>query len=237
MSSLETPAHAIPPNDILPLVPMPVLLQARHLGFVIDGRTLWQDLDISLRPGERLAVAGASGSGKTLLLRTLAGLEPVQTGELTFHDHPLSDWPMPAYRARVVYVSQRPALPEGRVEAALRVPFQFHIHQHRAFPSGRVRELLAMLGRDEKFLQLRTERLSGGEAQIVTMLRALLIGPDVLLLDEPTASLDDRAVGAIEALVANWLQEQPQRACVWTSHDHQQLQRVSDRVLSLGQVV
>lgn len=236
MSSPETLANTSPANNTSHSVPVPVLLRARQLGFVIDGRTLWQGLDLLLHAGERLAVAGASGSGKTLLLRTLAGLEPVQTGELVFHDRPLSDWPMPAYRARVVYVAQRPALPEGQVDSALRVPFQFHIHRHRAFPANHARDLLAMLGRDEKFLQLRTERLSGGEAQIVAMLRALLIGPDVLLLDEPTASLDDRAVGAIEALVAGWLQEKPQRACVWTSHDREQLQRVSDRVLSLEPV-
>ncbi|HZX70217.1 MAG TPA: ATP-binding cassette domain-containing protein [Rhodanobacter sp.] len=213
-----------------------VLLQARQLGFAVDGRTLWHDLDLTLRVGERLAVAGASGSGKTLLLRTLAGLEPVQTGELIFQDRPLWDWSMPAYRARVVYVPQRPALPEGQVEAALRVPFQFRVHRHQPFPLDRARELLAMLGRDEKFLQQRTERLSGGEAQIVAMLRALLIGPDVLLLDEPTASLDSGAVAAIEKLVTSWLQQQPQRACVWTSHDRDQLQRVSDRVLSLETV-
>ena len=213
-----------------------VLLQARQLGFAVDGRTLWHDLDLTLRVGERLAVAGASGSGKTLLLRTLAGLEPVQTGELIFQDRPLWEWSMPAYRARVVYVPQRPALPEGQVEAALRVPFQFRVHRHQPFPLDRARELLAMLGRDEKFLQQRTERLSGGEAQIVAMLRALLIGPDVLLLDEPTASLDSGAVAAIEKLVTSWLQQQPQRACVWTSHDRDQLQRVSDRVLSLETV-
>lgn len=234
MSQPEISASAIPAHGASPSVL--ALLQARQLGFVIDGRTLWRGLDISLRAGERLAVAGASGSGKTLLLRTLAGLEPVQTGDLIFHGRPLSDWPMPIYRAHVVYVPQRPALPEGRVEAALRVPFQFRTHRHKHFPSDRVRELLALLGRSENFLQQRTERLSGGEAQIVAMLRALLIGSDVLLLDEPTASLDDHAVSAIEALVASWLKEHPHRACVWTSHDHQQLQRVSDRVLALKPV-
>lgn len=216
--------------------PATALLQARQLAFAVDGRTLWHELDLPLYRGERLAVAGESGSGKTLLLRTLAGLEPVQTGELIFQNRPLSDWSMPAYRARVVYVPQRPNLPEGSVEVALRVPFQFRVHRHQPFPSDRALELLAMLGRDENFLQQHTERLSGGEGQIVAMLRALLIGPDVLLLDEPTASLDPRAVSAIETLVENWLQAQPQRACVWTSHDRRQLERISDRVLSLESV-
>ncbi|HEY8587013.1 MAG TPA: ATP-binding cassette domain-containing protein [Rhodanobacter sp.] len=234
MPSPENSASAIPVGD-QPRATT-VLLQARQLGFAVDGRTLWRGLDLTLRAGERLAVAGASGSGKTLLLRTLAGLEPVQCGELIFQDRPLTDWSMPAYRARVVYIPQRPALPEGLVETALRVPFQFRVHRQQPFPLDRAQELLAMLGRDEKFLQQHTERLSGGEGQIVAMLRALLIGPDVLLLDEPTASLDARAVGAIETLVESWLQAHPQRACVWTSHDRNQLQRISDRVLSLEAV-
>ncbi|MEO8984291.1 MAG: ATP-binding cassette domain-containing protein [Rhodanobacter sp.] len=212
------------------------LLQARRLGFSIGDRRLWQGLDLVLHAGERLAVVGASGSGKTVLLRTLAGLEPVQTGELTFRERPLADWSMPAYRAQVVYVPQRPALPEGTVEAALQVPFGFRVHRHLRYPAQGARQLLARLGRDEGFLQQHTDRLSGGEGQIVAMLRALLIAPDVLLLDEPTASLDAQAVAAVETLVDGWLQEQPQRACVWTSHDRQQLQRISDRALVLEPV-
>lgn len=187
-----------------------------------------------LAPGERLAIAGPSGSGKTLLLRTLAALELIQRGEIIFQGRPLGEWSMPVYRGHVVYLPQRPALPEGTVDAALRAPFHFQVRQHRHFPDEQARHLLQMLGRDETFLQQHSERLSGGEAQMVAMTRALLTAPDVLLLDEPTASLDAGAVAAIEQLIANWLQEKPQRACVWTSHDREQLERNSDRILSLA---
>jgi ABC-type uncharacterized transport system, ATPase component len=215
------------------LVAGSVLLQARHLAFHIDSRTLWQDFDLILHAGERLGITGPSGSGKTLLLRTLAGLEPLQSGTLMCGGRALAQWLMPAYRARAVYVPQRPALREGTVEAALRAPFAFRLRQGQAFPDERARALLQAAGRDDRFLAKRAERLSGGEAQIVAMLRALLVAPDVLLLDEPTASLDAGTVGAIEQLVTHWLGAQPGRACVWTSHDRAQLGRVTDRLLSL----
>jgi putative ABC transport system ATP-binding protein len=234
--AMPTPQHSANAtlashSDASPAKP---LLQARGLRFTVGDRVLWRDLDLALAPGERLAVAGPSGSGKTLLLRTLAALEPVQSGEIIFQGRPLADWSMPAYRAHVVYLPQRPALPEGNVETALQLPFHFRVHQNRPFPAEQARELLRMLGRDESFLQQPTERLSGGEAQIVAMLRALLIAPVVLLLDEPTASLDAEAVAAIEKLIANWLKEKPERAFIWTSHDHQQLERISERMLSLA---
>ena len=210
-----------------------VVLQALHLAFHIEGRTLWQNLDLSLHAGERLGITGPSGSGKTLLLRTLAGLEPLQTGELTFDGRPLAHWSMPAYRASVVYVPQRPTLREGTVDATLRAPFAFHLHRNQPFPEARAHTLLQTLGRDDSFLRQRAERLSGGEAQIVAMLRALLIAPEVLLLDEPTASLDAETVAVIEQLISHWIAERPQRACLWTSHDRAQLERVTDRLLTL----
>ena len=209
------------------------ILQAKHLAFHIGDRRLWQNLDLSLHAGERLGITGPSGSGKTLLLRTLAGLEPLQSGELTFGGRALAQWSMPAYRARVVYVPQRPTLREGTVEDVLRAPFAFHLHRSHAFPADRTRTLLQALGRDDSFLRQRAERLSGGEAQIVAMLRALLIDPDVLLLDEPTASLDAETVAIIEQLISHWIAERPERACLWTSHDRAQLERVTDRLLTL----
>lgn len=209
------------------------LMRAQRLAFQIDSRWLWRDLKLTLQPGERLGITGPSGCGKTLLLRTLAGLEPLQQGELDYRGRALTDWPMPAYRAQVAYLPQRPALREGSVEAALRGPFNFHAHAHRPFPLARARDLLAALGREDRFLHQRCERLSGGEAQIVALLRTLLLEPEVLLLDEPTASLDVRTVTAIEQLIGRWMADASERACIWTSHDRVQLQRTCDRLITL----
>lgn len=210
-----------------------VLLEAHGLSFRIDSRILWQGFELTLQAGERLGITGPSGSGKTLLLRALAGLEPLQSGELVFDGRALSRWSMPAYRARVMYVPQRPAWREGTVGAALRTPFAFDVRRGREFPDERARELLHLTGRGEDFLHQRTERLSGGEAQIAAMVRTLLAEPSVLLLDEPTASLDSATAHAIEELIMHWVRASPDRAYIWTSHDRTQLERTADRLLTL----
>ncbi len=199
----------------------------------MEKRVLWQRIDLDLAAGEQLGITGQSGSGKTVLLRTLAGLEALQEGTLQYRDRALSQWPMPAYRARVMYISQRPRFREGDVEQALRAPHRFRSHRRKIFPLDQARDLLARLGRDESFLRQRCERLSGGESQIVVLVRALLLEPEILLLDEPTASMDADAVTATETIITTWLEAAPGRACLWTSHDHHQLTRTCDRLQSL----
>ncbi len=221
------------PQAGLPSALPDVLLQAHGLSFRVEKRTLWQGFELTLRAGERVGVSGPSGSGKTLFLRTLAGLEPLQSGELVFDGRALPLWSMPDYRARVVYVPQRPTWREGTVEASLRAPFAFLVRRGHEFPDGQMRELLRATGRDEDFLHQRTERLSGGEAQIVAVVRTLLVAPSVLLLDEPTASLDGAATHTIEELIMRWVGASTDRAYIWTSHDRTQLERISDRLLTL----
>ena len=210
------------------------LIEAEGLAKRVDDRWLWRELDIALAPGERLAVRGPSGSGKTLLLRALAGLEPVEEGVIRYRDRELVGAAMPSYRAQVVYLAQRPAAVAGTVEDALRLPFRFRVHRDRRFPRDEILADLATLGRDETFLHRPAERLSGGEAQLVALLRAFAIAPQVLLLDEPAASLDEEAADALEALVGEWLQADRSRAVVWTSHHAAQLERVTDRSVRIG---
>jgi len=196
-------------------------------------RVLWKRIDLDLTAGEQLGITGQSASGKTVLLRTLAGLEALQEGALWYRDRAVSQWPMPAYRARVMYITQRPNFREGEVEQVLRAPYRFRNHRSKTFPLDQARDLLSRLGRGKNFLRQRCERLSGGESQIVALVRALLLEPEVLLLDEPTASMDSAAVAATEAIITDWLTAATGRACIWTSHDHDQLARTCDRLQPL----
>lgn len=214
--------------------PAPPLLEATRLGARVEGRWLWRGLALRLAAGQQLALKGPSGAGKTVLLRILAGLEPPAEGQVCLAGEPQERWAMPAYRARVTYLHQRPALFAGSVEDNLRRVYALRQHREARYDPERVRALLAALGRGEAFLEQDAERLSGGEAQLVALVRALQLEPQVLLLDEATASLDPTTTRRAEAVVADWLAGEGARAAIWTSHDPAQLERLADAELSLG---
>jgi putative ABC transport system ATP-binding protein len=193
-----------------------------------------RDIRLVLRPGQRVAVLGPTGAGKTLLLRALSLLDPLDEGMVLSNGQPVRCEAVPSFRSAVIYLHQRPALFEGSVETNLRHPFLLKVHRKRHFDRDRTVDLLDGLVRDGSFLEKSHRDLSGGEAQIVALLRALQLDPTVLLLDEPTASLDSEAVRAIEALVSRWYAEgAARRAYLWVTHDSGQAQRVADQILCM----
>jgi putative ABC transport system ATP-binding protein len=215
-------------------VPAPVV-DARGIGRCDPkgGGWLIRGVSLALYPGERLAVLGPSGAGKTVLLRCLAMLDPLDEGTVRWQGHAVKGETVPTYRCRVIYLHQRPALLDGTVEDNLRLPFTLGSHRGRTFDQGRVVGLLERVGRDAAFLGKPGRDLSGGEGQLVALLRAVQLDPDVLLLDEPTASLDAAAARAVEGLVDQWYADGGGRALVWVSHDRDQARRVTGRALQM----
>jgi putative ABC transport system ATP-binding protein len=141
---------------------------------------------------------------------------------------------VPAYRKQVIYLHQRPALLDGSVEDNLRYPYTLGVHRGTRFDRVRMVELLDGLNRGAAFLEKSGRDLSGGEAQIVALLRAVQLDPAVLLLDEPTASLDRATALAVEGLLDRWLAAgSGRRSLVWVSHDPDQALRVSSRRLHM----
>ena len=215
--------------------PLPEI-DARGLGRRHPSSSDWllNNASLHVRSGDRLAVVGPSGSGKTLLLRALALLDPLDAGSVLWRDKPVSGNRVPQYRSHVMYVHQRPAPMEGIVEQNLRQPFELAVHRNRQFDRDRVVRALKHLGRDPSFLSKSSRDLSGGESQIVALLRAIQLDPVVLLVDEPTAALDGDAAAAVETLVLSWLEEQPERrATVWVSHSPAQSARVARTILRM----
>ena len=205
-----------------------------------DGELLLDGVSVSLRDGERLAIAGPTGSGKTVLLRALAMLDPINDGDVLWNGKQIADADVPAYRRDVVYLQQQPAMIEGTVEDNLQLPFRFAVNRERSFHRDDCVTRLNFFGLNASFLNKHSSDLSGGESQITALLRAVQLEPSVLLLDEPTAALDAGSAELVERFVDTWFVELPdERAVVWVTHDDIQRGRVASSTVTLqnGRVV
>jgi putative ABC transport system ATP-binding protein len=195
---------------------------------------LIRDVSFAVNPGDRLGILGSSGAGKTVLLRALAMLDPLDAGTIHWNGRLIRGDDVPAYRKQVIYLHQRPALFEGSVEDNLRYPFTLKTHDGKAFDRGRAIDFLASMGRDVAFLNKSSRDLSGGEAQIVAFARAIQLDPLVLLFDEPTTALDRPTALSLEAVIERWQAERPrERALVWVGHDREQTLRMTARTITL----
>lgn len=211
------------------------LLQAVRVGRR-DPAAGWllRDVSLAVAPGDRIGVEGPTGAGKSLLLRALALLDPLEEGRVLWRGRPVSDAEVPEFRRRVAYLHQTPALLEGTVEENLRAPFALRVYRGRGYDRVRAEELLDELGRRPPFLEKTVGDLSGGERQITALVRLLQLEPRILLLDEPTAALDPASAERLEDLVGRWASHPDgERAVVWVSHDPGQARRVARRTLRL----
>ena len=189
-------------------------------------KTILDGIDWSVPTGHTSVIMGPSGSGKTSLLRLLNRLDDPAAGRLMYDDMPITSWAIPRLRREIGMVFQRPELFEGTVEDNLM--FGPSIHGVCVEPE----ELMSLVGLESGILDQDVRTLSGGQAQRVSIGRAVAVGPRVLLLDEPTSGLDPAATGRIEALVGR-LVTKLGLTCVFVTHDIAQAGRVGDRVLVL----
>lgn len=214
---------------------MATLLQAEYISRVLPGgRVLLDALSVTIGAGERVGLRGPAGSGKTLLLRALALLDPVNDGRILWRGAPIPDEMVPSFRRRVAYLPQTPALVSGTVEVNLRLPFTFGIYQDSSYVRERAEDLLDRLGLETSFLDQSVTNLSGGERQLAALVRQLQVGPRILLLDEPTAALDSDSRTRVQELISAWVEADGERAFLWVSHDDRQVDSVADRHLRIA---
>ncbi len=168
-------------------------------------------------------LAGPSGSGKTTLLRLCNRLEVPSQGTVRFRGEDLDDLDPLALRRRVGMVFQRPTLFPGTIAEN----FAVAAPEGAAEYEGR----LASVGLPTDWLDRPADDLSGGEAQRACLARTLLTRPEVLLMDEPTSSLDPAATRTLEDLGVELARSG--LAVVWVSHDLAQVRRIADDCLVL----
>jgi tungstate transport system ATP-binding protein len=173
--------------------------------------------------GERVALIGANGSGKSTLLRVLHGLVPHAGGSVARR----------APQRQQAMLFQRPHMLRASVLSNVAVALWLQGRGWR-HAQAEARAALQRVGMED--LATRNARsLSGGQQQRLALARAWALEPQVLLLDEPTASLDPTAKREVEALIALAAHEAPQRTLVFASHNLGQVKRLATRVVYLEQ--
>jgi phospholipid/cholesterol/gamma-HCH transport system ATP-binding protein len=198
-------------------------------------QTVLKVINLEVAQGETLSVLGRSGTGKSVLLKLLIGLQQPDSGSIRVNGEEVTNLPLKELnevRKKVGFLFQQAALYDSlTVEENVAFPLRRHSKMSSDQRNKRVRELLASVGMEKDAHKLPAE-LSGGMQKRVGLARALALQPEILLFDEPTAGLDPITAAETDDLILR-LQKERHMASVVVTHDIHSARAVSDRLALL----
>ena len=203
------------------------MIEIRNMQVQRNNRAVLDVASLDIKHGETLAIVGPNGAGKSTLLLALAHLLPTTQGEILFNGKSLKQWDELEYRRKISFVFQSPLLLDMTVEQNIALGLKFRgISKEETHE--RVSRRIKQLG-IESLSKRRASQLSGGEAQRVSLARAFVLEPELLLLDEPFAALDPptrkRLIEDLSALLA-----EDHRMAVFVTHNLNEAAKLSQRI-------
>jgi len=212
-------------------------IEVRDLRKSFGSQTVLDGIRLDVRQGETLAVLGRSGTGKSVLLKLLIGLQTPDSGSISIQRHNVSA-NQPAelnqIRTKIGFLFQQAALYDSmNLEDNVAFPMARHSQANREDQKKRARELLAGVGMKEGLEKLPSQ-ISGGMQKRVGLARALALDPEILLFDEPTAGLDPITAAEIADLIVD-LKKQRGLTGVVVTHDIRGARTFADRLVLLNE--
>jgi tungstate transport system ATP-binding protein len=205
-------------------------LTVSHIEKAYEGRTILKDCSYSFDRHGTYVLMGRNGSGKSTFLRICALLEQADGGIVTYGEDNAALQPDMALRRRITLVLPRIGVFNTTVYRNVAYPLRVRGLSYAEI-EPRVNKTLAFVGLDRKKSQ-QARTLSSGETQRLGMARALVLEPEILFLDEPTASIDEENTRIIESIIKD-MRKEGRAMVILTTHDNAQAERIADRVLVL----
>ena len=203
------------------------MIQISNLLIRRNGRDALRVDALHVKRGETLAVVGPNGAGKSTLLLALAHLLKPAKGEIKFQDKNLKDWNELEYRRKIAFVFQDPLLMDMTIEQniALGLKFRGAEKNHIQSQIGKWSQAMGV----ESLRARRSNQLSGGEAQRVSLARAFVLEPELLLMDEPFSAVDPQTRGQLLNDLSGVL-AQEHRTTIFVTHNLDEAAQMGDRV-------
>lgn len=212
-----------------------IILEMNHIEKSFGPTLVHKDVNIVLHKGETLGLLGNSGTGKSVLLRTIIGLEHIDQGEILFHKDKIDQLKESEYhriRLNISYAFQNGALFDSiNVFENIAYPLFEHTKLKYAEIESRVNELLKLIGLEGKGYLMPSD-LSGGMQKRVGLARAMILKPEVILYDEPTAGLDPENTVNILNLMAEFKKQGI--SGIFVTHDIAAAIKICDRIAILN---
>jgi tungstate transport system ATP-binding protein len=206
---------------------MSELISISNLLIQRNGRDVLTIKSLQIQRGETLAIVGPNGAGKSTLLLTLARLIKPVRGQITFNGSSISQMNDLEYRRKISFVFQDPLLMDMTVEKNIALGLKFRgVDEEETH--ARVNRWSKAMGVDS-LLGRRAGQLSGGEAQRVSLARAFVLDPELLLMDEPFSAVDPQTRGQLMKDLAELL-VQEHRTTIFVTHNLKEAAQMGDRV-------
>ena len=203
------------------------MIQIRDLLIQRNGRDALRVDALDIARGETLAVVGPNGAGKSTLLLALAHLIRPARGEIRFEGKPLTEWDELEYRRRIAFVFQDPLLMDMSVQDNVGLGLKFRGADAETI-RARTTHWMQAMGIDS-LASRRAGQLSGGEAQRVSLARAFVLDPELLLMDEPLSAVDPQTRSQLLTDLSSLL-AQDHRTTIIVTHNLKEAAQMGDRV-------